>query len=115
MFEDVLKIVKEHLGSHPEVTEAIPADQVDDVHREVASQVTDHLKDQSSSSGGLGGMLGTLGAGLSSGSTASNAIEGGLVSSLGSKFGLSPMVTGAIAASLPAIIQKFLHSNKTAE
>ena len=38
-----------------------------------------------------------------------NAIEGGLASSLGSKFGLPPMATGAIAAALPGLLQKFAH------
>lgn len=47
--------------------------------------------------------------GLTSGNPVTNAIEGGLASSLGSKFGLPPMVTGAIAAALPGLLQKFAH------
>jgi hypothetical protein len=39
----------------------------------------------------------------------SSAIEGGLVATLGSKFGLPPAATGAIAAALPGLLQKFAH------
>jgi uncharacterized protein YidB (DUF937 family) len=54
-------------------------------------------------------MLSMLENSLTSGNPVANAIEGGLVSSLTSKFGLSPAVTGAIAASLPGLLQKFAH------
>ncbi|MFD2147644.1 hypothetical protein [Mucilaginibacter antarcticus] len=54
-------------------------------------------------------MLGSLVSGLSSGNPVITAIEGGLVGSLGSKFGLSPAVTGAISASLPGLLRKFAH------
>ena len=47
--------------------------------------------------------------GISSGSPVVSAIEGGLAGSLMSRFGLSPMVTGAITAALPGILQKFVH------
>jgi len=46
---------------------------------------------------------------VTSGSPVTNAIEGGLVSSLASKFGLPPMATGAIAGALPGLLQKFAH------
>ena len=52
-------------------------------------------------------MLSSLTQNLGSGGGITSAIEGGLVSSLASKFGLPPMFTGAIAASLPGLIQKF--------
>jgi len=45
---------------------------------------------------------------MAAGGTVTNAIEGGLVGSLASKFGLSPMITGAIAGALPGIIQKYI-------
>jgi len=47
--------------------------------------------------------------GGSSTSPITSAIEGGLVASLGSKFGLPPAATGAIAAALPGLLQKFAH------
>lgn len=109
MFDQILKLVKDHFNQNPELTESIPADQTEDVHNEVATHLNDHLKAQSAASGGLGGLMGKLGNAFGSGSTVTNAISGGLVGSLASKFGLSPAVTGAITASLPAILQKFLH------
>ena len=56
-----------------------------------------------------GGLLSKLQNAATSGSPVVNAIEGGVVSSLASKFGLPPAVTGAIAASLPGILQKVAH------
>ena len=44
-----------------------------------------------------------------SGSPVVNAIEGGLASTLASKFGLPPAATGAISAMLPGLLQKFAH------
>ncbi len=109
MFDQILDLVKSHLGGNPQVAAAIPADQADAVHNEVASQITNGLASQASGQGGIGGLLSMLQGGLSNGSTITSAIEGGLASSLGSKFGLPPMVTGAIAAALPGILQKFAH------
>jgi uncharacterized protein YidB (DUF937 family) len=54
-------------------------------------------------------LLSKLQGGLTSNNPVTNAIEGGVVSSLASKFGLPPAVTGAIAAALPSILQKFAH------
>jgi hypothetical protein len=54
-------------------------------------------------------LLATLQNSISSGSPVTSAIEGGLVASLASKFGLPPMATGAIAAMLPGLLQKFAH------
>ena len=107
----MLQLVKEHFNDHPELTAAVPADQVDNVHKEIAATLTDHVQGQPAFSGGMGGLLGQLEGGLTSGSMLSNAITGGLVGSLASKFGLPPLVTGAIAASAPALLQKFLHRN----
>lgn len=108
MFDQILSMVKEHLGNNPQVAQAIPAGQEDAVHKEVASQVTAGLAQQAQN-GGVGGLLSQLQSGLTSGSPVTNAIEGGLVSSLASKFGLPPAVTGAIAASLPGLLQRFAH------
>jgi uncharacterized protein YidB (DUF937 family) len=109
MFDEILKLVKEHLGNNPQVSSAIPADQADAVHQEIASQVTTGLAHQVATQGGVGGLLSQLQGGLTSGGTITNAIEGGVVSSLGTKFGLSPAITGAIAAALPGLLQKFAH------
>ncbi len=109
MFDQILQLVKEHMGSNPQVSSAIPADQRDDFHNEIASHITNGLKSQASTQGGVGGLLSMLQGGMSSGNPITSAIEGGLVSSLGSKFGLPPMATGAIAAALPGLLQKFAH------
>ena len=88
MFDQILQLVKEHLGNNPQVASAIPADQADAVHNEIASHITNGLKTQASTQGGAGGLLSMLEGGLTSGNPVTSAIEGGLVSSLGSKFGL---------------------------
>jgi uncharacterized membrane protein len=109
MFDEILKMVKDRLGNDPQVSSAIPADQQDAVHHEIARHITDQLKNQAALEGGAGGLLSKLQSTLTSGSPVVGAIEGGLVGSLFSKFGLSPMVTGAIAGALPGLLQKFVH------
>jgi len=109
MFDEILKMVKDRLGNDPQVSSAIPADQQDAVHHEIAGHITDQLKNQAALEGGAGGLLSKLQSTLTSGSPVVGAIEGGLVGSLFSKFGLSPMVTGAIAGALPGLLQKFVH------
>jgi len=109
MFDEILNMVKDHLGNNSQVVSAIPADQQDAVHREVAIHVTNELKNQAAQQGGAGGLLTKLQQEMSSGNPIVTAIEGGLAGSLLSKFGLSPMVTGAITASLPGLLQKFVH------
>ncbi len=108
MFDQILQLVKEHLGGNPQVSSAIPAGQEDAVHNEIASHITNGLTNQANE-GGVGGLLSKLENSISSGSPITSAIEGGLVSSLASKFGLSPMATGAIAGMLPGLLQKFAH------
>ena len=109
MFDQVLNLVKQHIGSNPQVASAIPADKSDAVHQEIANQVTNGLTTQAAAQGGAGGLLSMLQGGGASGNPVTSAIEGGLVSSLGSKFGLPPAATGAIAAALPGLLQKFAH------
>lgn len=109
MFEQILDLVKQHLGSNSQISSAIPAGQADQVHNEIASHIANGLANQASSQGGVGGLLSSLQGGMSSGNPVTSAIEGGLTSSLGSKFGLPPMVTGAIASALPGLLQKFAH------
>ncbi|QQL49947.1 DUF937 domain-containing protein [Mucilaginibacter ginkgonis] len=109
MFDEILNLVKSHLGSNPAVANSIPADQADDIHNEVATHINNGLQQQVNTQDGIGGMLSSLENAAASGGPVTNAIEGGLVGSLASKFGLSPAITGAIAAALPGILQKFAH------
>ena len=111
MFDQILDIVKQHLGNNPQVNAAIPAEQQDQVHKEIATQITHTLAADHTAqpdSGGVGGILSRLQGSMAEGSTLTRAIEGGVVGSLASKFGLPPMVTGAIAGALPGILQKFM-------
>jgi hypothetical protein len=107
MFDQILQLVKEHLGNNPEISSAIPADQTDAVHQEIATQLNKGLRSSVTPQNEIGGILSSLEGNLASGGTATSAIEGGLVSSLASKFGLPPAATGAIAAALPGLLQKF--------
>ena len=109
MFDQILDLVKNQLGNNPQISSAIPADKADEVHREVASHITTGLANQASAQGGIGGLLSMLQGGASSGNPVTSAIEGGIASSIGSKFGLPPAVTGAISAALPGLLQKFAH------
>ncbi len=107
MFDQILQLVKEHMGSTPEVSSAIPAENADAVHQEIATHINNGLQNQAAQQGGVGGLLSSLSGNLTSNNPVASAIEGGLVGSLASKFGLSPMVTGAITAALPGLLQKF--------
>lgn len=109
MFDQILDLVKQHIGGNPQISSALPGGQTDELHNEIASHITNGLASQASSQGGVGGLLSMLQGGGSSGNPVTSAIEGGLASSLGSKFGLSPMVTGAISSALPGLLQKFAH------
>ncbi|HVF96684.1 MAG TPA: hypothetical protein VM871_05160 [Flavisolibacter sp.] len=109
MFDQIVDLVKSHIGNNQQVSSGIPAGQEDAVHKEIASQITNGLATQAPAHGGVGGLLSKLQGGLTSGNPVTNAIEGGIVSSLGSKFGLPPAATGAIAAALPGLLQKFAH------
>jgi len=108
MFDEILKMVKDQLGNNQEVS-SLPADQQDAVHHEVATQVTNELKNQAAAQGGAGGLLSMLQDSLTSGSPVVHALEGGLVGGLLGKFGLSPAIAGAITAALPGLLQKFVH------
>ena len=109
MFDQILQLVKEHMNNNPEVSSNIPPEKQEAVNNEIATHVTNGLKNQASAVGGAGGLLSMLQNAISSGGTLTNAIEGGLAGSLASKFGLPPMVTGAIAGALPGLLQKFVH------
>jgi|SRR5215831_3430432 len=104
MYDQILQLVKEHIGNDPQIA-AIPQEQQDAVHHEIAQHVTNGLQSQAAQSGGL---LSMLQGAMASGGTMTSAIEGGLVGSLASKFGLPPMITGAIAGALPGLLQRFV-------
>jgi hypothetical protein len=107
MFDQILQLVKEHMGNNPEIAAALPGDQADAIHNEIATHITNGLQAQPSAQGMGGGFLSSLESSFASGNMATSAIAGGLVGSLGSKFGLSPAITGAIAAALPGLLQKY--------
>jgi uncharacterized protein YidB (DUF937 family) len=109
MFDQILDLVKQHLGNNPQIKSAIPAGQEDEVHKEVANQISTGLTQQAVTHGGVGGLLSKLQNAASTGNPVTSAIEGGIASSIGSKFGLPPAVTGAIAGALPGLLQKFAH------
>ena len=109
MFDELLNMVRNQIGNNPQVSSTIPAGKEEQVHREVAQQITKGLAEQAQQHGGVPELLSKLQAGLTSGNPIVTAIEGGVVSSIASKFGLPPAATGAIAASLPGLLQKFAH------
>ena len=112
MFDQILNLVKEHLESNPEIANAIPEDQKQAVHEEIANHLTQNLATQAPQEGGIGGLLSKLQNGMASGSPLASGIEGGLVGTLTNKFGLSPAIGGAIAGILPGILQKFANKAK---
>jgi hypothetical protein len=113
MFDDILKAVKEHFAANPQLTADVPADQHDALHNEVAQHVANNLSNTAPTTtaapatNGMSGMLGKLKDEITSGNPVVTAIEGGLVGSLASKFGLGAGITGAITASLPGLLKKF--------
>jgi hypothetical protein len=109
MFDEILQMVKEHLGNNPQVASNLTPNQQDAMHEEVATQITQGLATQAPQQGGVDGLLRSLQNAATSGSPVTGAIEGALVSSLASRFGLPPSITGAIAGALPGLLQKFAH------
>ncbi|WP_423148376.1 hypothetical protein [Rubrolithibacter danxiaensis] len=109
MFDQILGLVKDHIGGNPQIANTIPNGQHEAVNHEIAEHITQGLKSQANSEEGAGNLLSKLAGGISSGSPVTSAIEEGLLGTLGSKFGLPPAATGAIAAALPGILQKFAH------
>ncbi len=107
MFDEILQAVKEHLANNPEIAAAIPAGQAEAVHTEIANHVANSLSAESAGSGLSLYVMGKLESAVAAGGPVTNAIEGGLVSSLATKFGLPPSATGAIAGALPGLLQKF--------
>ena len=107
MFDDILQMVKDHLGDHPDVKANVTPEQADAIHKEIATHLTNATQSQESGIGGMfSGLLNKVEGSLAEGGPATSAITGSLVSSLTSKFGLPPSVTGAIAGALPGLLQK---------
>jgi hypothetical protein len=115
MFDQILQLVKDHIGNDPQIAQHIPPEQTEAVHQEIAEHITNGLQNQAPVQGGIGGLLSQFTSSLESGSPITSAIAGGLVGSLGSKFGLGPAATGAIAAALPGLLQRFAHQTSTSE
>ena len=115
MFDQILALVKEHFSNNPQVAASIPADQQDAVHNEIATHVANAITTQTptASTGILGGIVSKLEGSIASGGPMVSAIEGSLLSSLTSKFGLPPSVTGAISGALPGLLQKFASNSNT--
>jgi hypothetical protein len=51
MFEQVLDLVKEYIGNNTQATAAIPQDQADAVHQEIANHVANGLQSQAAAQG----------------------------------------------------------------
>ncbi len=105
MFDQILQLVKEQMSNNSEITSAIPTGQQEAVNNEIANHVTEKLQAQ-----GTGGVLSMLGGGFDV-----SSITAGLAEKLGDKFGLPPMVTSAIVAALPGLIQKFTGNDSPSE
>jgi hypothetical protein len=116
MFQDIVNVVKEHFAEHPEVSQHIPPEKRDDVYNEVATQVAGHLPASGAQGEKHEGLFDKIKHAFGSGHAdpAAAAIEGGLVASLASKFGLPPAATGAIAGALPGLLQKLMNRHVTA-
>ena len=111
MFDEILQMVKEHMGNNPEVASAISSDQADAIHNEIANHISNGVQSQAPAQSTGGGLLSEIESSIGSGGLATSAIAGGLVSSLASKFGLPPSVTGAIAGALPGLMEKYVNKN----
>lgn len=97
MFDEILQMVQEHLSNDPQVAAAVPPEQQEALHNEIANHIANNVQPQEG--GGLMGMLG-------SGNPLASA-EGGLVNTLTAKLGLGPEASGAISAALPGLLAKF--------
>ena len=93
MFDELLQLVKDHVSNNPQLAAAIPPEQADAIHQEIATHLNEGWLTRVAQ-GGIGGVVEQGGI-------------GGLVGSLTNKFGLPPAVTGAIAASMPGLLQQF--------
>ncbi len=106
MFDELLQLVKDHVSNNPQLAAAIPPEQADAIHQEIATHLNEGWLTQVEQ-GGIGGLVGPGGIGGGIGGLVGQGGIGGLVGSLTNKFGLPPAVTGAIAASMPGLLQQF--------
>ena len=113
MFDQILQLVKESLGNHPEIAGNVPQEQQDAIHHEIATHIHNGLQNQSEAPATPGGLLSQFENSLGSGNILTSAVTGGLVGSLAGKFGLPPLITGAIAASLPGLMEKYMEKHGT--
>jgi hypothetical protein len=114
MFEEILEEVKQKLNGLSGEGQEIPSEHADAIQQEIANHI--HSSVQSSVNAQAptesGGILSQLENSLTSGNILTSAVAGGLVGSLGRRFGLSSAVTGAIAASIPGLVEKYMqHKN----
>ena len=109
MFDKIFELVKEQLDSNPQVASQIPGDKKDAIYNEVATHLTSGLSNHEALQGGAGGLLSMLENAISKANPLSDAMQGGLLNTLASKFNLPPSAIGAIAGALPGLLQKFAH------
>jgi hypothetical protein len=107
MFNQILQLVKEHLDNSPEVSNQIPDDKKEAVYNEITTHLHKGLNNDEALPGGTDNILSMLKNAMSSDNPLVHAIEGGIVGSLASKFGFSPVITGAVAGALPGLLQKY--------
>lgn len=109
MFDKIFELVKEQLNNDPQVASQIPGDKKDAVYNEIATHLTSGLSNHEALQGGAGGLLSMLENVISQSNPLSEAMQGGLLNTLASKFNLSPAAIGAIAGAFPGLLQKFAH------
>jgi hypothetical protein len=109
MLDEIVQMVKDHLANNPAVANAIPADQADAIHTEIANHIANTVAAQPAADqgGAMSGLIGKLESVVAGGGPMVNAVEGSLVNTLTTKFGLPPSITGAISGALPGLLQKF--------
>ena len=129
MFEQILQAVKEHIASDPQLAASIPPEQAEAVHQEIAAHIHEQVQNQATAGtetagqpvaaagqeSGLGGMAGGLLSNiehsLASGGIGTSLASGGLIGALSGKLGLPSAVSGAIAAAVPGLLQKFMQKS----
>ncbi len=113
MLEQILQEVKEKLSGFTGEDQGIPSEHADAIHQDIANHIHESIQNPAAAGtpAESGGILSQLENSLTSGNILTSAVAGGLVGSLGRKFGLSSAVTGAIAASIPGLIEKYAHKN----
>lgn len=109
MFSQIEELIKSQIGSNPQLASSIPQGQAGEVHQEIAGSLLDGLKSHMSG-GGTGDILSMLTGNSQNSGVVSQAVSGGLIDKLTSKFGMSGGVASSLAASvIPGVIQKFFH------